>query len=285
MLKEGLGKIKIITGSLIISRSAPIVSLDFFKDLEIIQGIHVADGDSSSNESSENKVRTHYALELTENENLRMLFPEGGNRENGKNVIIQTRQGNKGTPYRGSASIHYNPKLCKKEITKLLEHSNMKEPDPIDISYGTNGDKAICSEAKLNLRIETLHDSCDVYIQNYQEVLSDQRIDTRQLLKYEINYREISKDMYDKKSLSKYEKRDACGESDWKIADHKPNRDGGKEITEVGGVVKVDWKQEQSLLRPLKPFTYYAVYVTTMIGKPSLANRITLQYKISLSYF
>ena len=121
-LKEGLGKIKVIDGALVISRSAPIVSLDFFEDLELIKGIHVKQTESGSNESSGNKIRTHYALELTENENLRMLFPDSR-----KKVIIQTRGGEDGTPEKGSASIHYNPKLCKKEITKLLEHSNMSK--------------------------------------------------------------------------------------------------------------------------------------------------------------
>ena len=39
-----------------------------------------------------------------------------------KKVIIQTRGRQDGTPEKGSASIHYNPKLCKKELKKLLEH-------------------------------------------------------------------------------------------------------------------------------------------------------------------
>ena len=273
LLKEGLGKIKVIRGSLIISRSAPIVSLDFFTDLEVIRNVHIDDGSSDVNDSIETR-RTNYALELTENENLRVLFPEASRRANKKNVIIRSQKGEDAQPERGSASIHYNPKLCKKEIKKLLEYSKMKQPQPIDISYGTNGDKAICSEAKLDLNVVPFHDTCDVFIENYQEVLFNKGIDTRQLLKYEINYREISREVYqaslqadESKKLSKYEKRDACGESDWKISDHKPSGGKGKPVKDGNGGVVMEWVKEQSLLRPLKPFTYYAVYVTTMIGK------------------
>ena len=279
LLKEGLGKIKTIRGSLIISRSAPIVSLDFFTDLEVIRNVHIDDGSSDVNDSQETR-RTSYALELTENENLRVLFPDASRRANKKNVIIRSQKGEDAEPERGSASIHYNPKLCKKEIKDLLRNSQMKEPQPIDISYGTNGDKAICSEATLGLSVVPFHDWCDVFIENYQEVLANKGVDTRQLLKYEINYREISEEVYkastcdertglcdESKKLSKYEKRDACGESDWKISDHKPSGGKGKPVEDGSGDFKIEWVQEQSLLRPLKPFTYYAVYVTTMIGK------------------
>ena len=249
---------------MIISRSFPIVTLDFFEDLEIIKGIHVGDVSNEITDPSTDTRRTSYAIELTENENLRTLFPEASERKNKKNVIIESQKGERGNPEKGSASIHYNPKLCTKEIKMLLTNSKMKDPEPIDISYGTNGDKAICSETKLNVNIDAEHDSCYLSIENYQETLARKGIDTRQLLKYEINYREISEDTFRNKNLKKHGKRDACGGSDWKIADHKPS--GGKPIKQTDGSADVIWADEQSLLRPLKPFTFYAVYVTTMIG-------------------
>ena len=98
--------------------------------------------------------------------------------------------------------------------------------------------------------------------------MANNGIDTRQLLKYEMNYREITEKTYNDKSLSKHGKRDACGGSDWKIADHKPS--SGNTIKQNEGTVSVKWVKEQSLIRPLNPFTYYAVYVTTMIGKRNL---------------
>ena len=67
-LKENLGKVKIITGSLKIKRSFPIMSLDFFESLEMIEGIQPepARGDEPTNK---------YSLEISENENLQKLFP------------------------------------------------------------------------------------------------------------------------------------------------------------------------------------------------------------------
>ena len=268
LLADGLGKIKVIDGSLTISRSFPIVSLDFFEDLEEIRGIHTVDVGTK---------RKNYALELTENENLQVLFPDASERANRKNVTISSHKGEDGDKEQGSAFIHYNPKLCRKEITNLLEYSGMRDPDKTDISYGTNGDKAICSTNKLNLTFE-IHlwdgldswmegqDTVDLWFTNYQKYLFEKGVDTRQLLKYEINYIEISDETYARKNLTKYQGRDACGGSEWITYDKKPSSSGS--VT--------TWVEEQSFIRPLKPFTCYAVYVTTMIGKTNKFNHIHL---------
>ena len=252
-LHEGLGKIKVIRGSLTISRSFPITTLDFFEDLEMIKGIHVDDRSSDT--------RKNYALELTENENLQMLFPEASERKNNKSVIIRSQKGDDGPSEPGSASIHYNPKLCKQEIEKLLKYSRMAKAEAIDISP-TNGGKGICSENTLDVQIDAYAVEADLFIENYQKYLYDLEVDPRQLLKYEIHYREISKITYKMRNLTKHGKRDACGGSDWKIADHKPS-DG---IIIDHHDQTITWTREQSLLRPLKPYTHYALYVTTMIG-------------------
>ena len=65
-LEKNLGKVTVITGSLKISRSFPIVSLDFFKSLTKIEGT-----------TTEDTIvhKTHYSLEILENENLQKLFP------------------------------------------------------------------------------------------------------------------------------------------------------------------------------------------------------------------
>ena len=90
-------------------------------------------------------------------------------------------------------------------------------------------------------------------------------MDIRQLLKYEINYIEISKETHERRNLTKFLGRDACGGSDWQTTDHKPS--DSYHIDQHGNT---EWANEQTFIRPLKPFTYYAVYVTTMIGKTSL---------------
>ena len=75
-LQRHLNRVKIITGSLKIARSFPIVSLDFFHNLEEIQGIRPQD-------SKENKK--HYSITIMENENLQKLF---STKVNGRNVKV-----------------------------------------------------------------------------------------------------------------------------------------------------------------------------------------------------
>ena len=107
-LEENLGKVKIITGSLKIKRSFPIMSLDFFKSLELIQGIQT---ETAKGEEPTNK----YSLEISENENLQKLFPI---REDGSSVKIEWRLGKNGVKKPGKATIHFNPNLCYSQITR-----------------------------------------------------------------------------------------------------------------------------------------------------------------------
>ena len=93
----------VITGSLKVSRSFPIVSLDFFKNLKEIQG-------TSTEDTVEKK--SHYSLEIMENENLKTFFPANSL------VKITQRNGPKGKPKKGRAFIHYNQKLCRSEIKR-----------------------------------------------------------------------------------------------------------------------------------------------------------------------
>ena len=124
-LEDNLGRVTVITGSLKVSRSFPIVSLDFFKNLREIQGISTEDIDIDI------EKKAHYSLELLENENLQKLFPANSN------VTITQRNGKKGTPKPGKAFIHYNQKLCPSEIKRLLEESKMFKP-------GENVRRLIC---------------------------------------------------------------------------------------------------------------------------------------------
>ena len=61
-------------------------------------------------------------------------------------VKITTRNGADGDPQKGKAFIHYNQKLCRKEIERLFTHFNIEDPGEMsaDISYGTNGHKSVC---------------------------------------------------------------------------------------------------------------------------------------------
>ena len=69
-LLKNLGQVSVITGTLKISRSFPIISLDFFKSLTEVQGITTKDV-----ERPKEVEKAQYSLEILENENLQKLFP------------------------------------------------------------------------------------------------------------------------------------------------------------------------------------------------------------------
>ena len=226
-LAKNLGQVSVITGTLKISRSFPIISLDFFKSLKEVQGIKSPDVEDSSQNS-----KPHYSLEILENENLQKLFPTGSK------VTITSRNGANGSPEKGRPFIHYNQKLCRKEIERLFSEFNMLDPGSIsaDISYGTNGHKSVCSEKTLNLTVQNLQNLAELppgippglpglqlTFDNYQEELQANNVDHRKLLNYEIHYREIDEVTFSKKNVTKYGGRDACGNDKWMIEDHPPS--------------------------------------------------------------
>ena len=116
-MKENLGKVKTITGSLQIKRSFPIMSLDFFDSLELIQGIQTKEATSHQT--------NQFSLEITENENLQKLFPF---KSSGKTVKIEWRQSKDSDKKHGKALIHFNPNLCYNVIDKMIKASGLEEP-------------------------------------------------------------------------------------------------------------------------------------------------------------
>ena len=164
-LEKYLGEVKIITGTLKIRRSYPIMSLDFFKSLLKIEGTQTGD--------TTNVTNTMYSLEISENENLQKLFPI---RSDGSSVRIELRRSPVAKLEKGRASLYYNPNLCKAEIKKMINASGLTEsPHGEDISYATNGDKAVCSQNKLNLTIEpTDPETIIVKFDSYQETIQNE---------------------------------------------------------------------------------------------------------------
>ena len=246
-LEKNLGKVKVITGSLKISRSFPIVSLDFFKSLKEVQGATTAD--------TVDKVK--YSLEILENENLQKLFPANSN------VTITFKNGPDATPQKGRAFIHYNQKLCRSEIKNLLDTSKMEDPGDKspDISYGTNGHKSVCSEEKINLTVADINAGRQLQLvfDNYQKKIAEMRLDSRALLNYEIHYREIDEATYIAKNVTKFGGRDACGNDEWMIDDHPPTSSNIKNGVET-------FPEETTIITDgIKPFSYYAIFVTTLI--------------------
>ena len=240
--------IKVITGYLKVSRSFALVSLHFFKSLELIK--------NSGNEK--------FSITIMENDNLQKLFQGKPKVESGK------------------AFIHYNQKLCMEEINSFLETSGIEKPGAYEVSNVTNGNKAVCSKEKLRFEISQIGGQMVSYtMQNYRNNLQDLLTeDVNALIGYEIYYREISEEQFASKNISKFEGLDACkgiGNA-WNVQDRRPS-----EVPPVTNISppkmentfpKIPYEDEKGFIMDLKPYTTYAFYATTLMV-PHLATNAT----------
>ena len=254
VLEENLKDIEEISGSLKIERSHSLVSLHFFKSLKKIKGEHMSK-----------------TLSIFENDNLQKLFPE--------NQVLKLG----GVPF-----IHYNPLLCMKEITKFLKKSGVHVKEPHLISPQSNGNEMVCSEEKLNLNVITGGpDLLKLQYKNYMQtidLLPD--IDVNTLLGYHVYYREVSEEQFSNRSITKYDGMDACGGSAWKSIfvdepqrftnyDHVNQSDCGSqdkcqvidENNPAMGSIKAIYSDVFTYIPNCKPYTPYAIYVTTVMEK------------------
>jgi len=264
VLEETLRDIKEISGSLKIERSHSLVSLHFFKSLKKIGG--------------ENQPKS---LTIFENDNLQKLFPDDHRIELGGEKVV---------------FIHYNQKLCMKEITQFLDLSYVKSREEHAVSSVSNGNKIVCSEEKLDLKVITGGpDLLRLEYQNYIQTLDTQNtIDITALLGYHIYYRELTEEQYENKGVSKYEGMDVCGGSTWNILFEDDtakftvfdnlssnetascNDKTDKCIKMPSGKVigKFRYNKVVTYIPNCKPYTPYAIYVTTVMEK-QLAGEAT----------
>ena len=176
-LEKYLGRVQEIRGFLKITRSQPIVSLDFFRSLRVIWG-ETADAG-----------KKYYSLQIMENENLAKLFPV---RPDGSTVRIYHQGSGAGRAY-----IRDNGKLCRSEIERMIRESGLVDPpDDNDVSYKSNGYTASCSSNKLNVTYS--HMSARImwlFFDNYQETIVKEHpnVDYREpLLGYHVSSRQRS---------------------------------------------------------------------------------------------
>jgi len=269
VLEETLRDIKEISGSLKIERSHSLVSLHFFKSLIKIGG----EGSQKS-------------LTIFENDNLQKLFPDEQKIYLGGQKVV---------------FIHYNQKLCMKEITQFLDLSDVDMREEHAVSSVSNGNKIVCSEEKLDLKVITGGpDLLRLEYQNYIQTLeiSNQNTDLlniEALLGYHIYYRELSEEQYENKGVSKYEGMDVCGGSTWNIlfednpakftvfVDLSSEDDASCDektekclrLTEEGKLIgKFKYNPVVTYIPNCKPYTPYAIYVTTVMEK-QLAGKAT----------
>ncbi|XP_029004833.1 insulin receptor b [Betta splendens] len=174
-----------------------------------------------------------YAFYALDNQNLRELWDWSKH-----NLTIQ----------RGRMFFHYNSKLCMSEIKKMEEVTGTKEHNQKnDISLRNNGDQASCETKTLKF---TLIKTSAVMIMLKWEPFWP--LDFRDLLGFMVLYKEAPY-----RNVTEFDGQDACGSNSWAIADVDPpsRPTDGKKPDDPG-----------HLIRPLKPWTQYAIMVKTQLS-------------------
>ncbi|KAK3923159.1 Insulin-like receptor [Frankliniella fusca] len=179
-LEENLKSIREIRGYLKITRSVPLVSLNFLKNLEVIHGDDLT-GDK-------------YALLVHDNQNLQKLWDWSSN----STFKIM----------KGRLSFHYNPKLCIQEIEALRNKTGL--PEFSDHEVSANGDKVACDMDVLNVTVSKLTAFACIIEWNAWTAIPDPRA----LLGYVVYRIEAPN-----RNVTLYESRDACGGDGWSVDD------------------------------------------------------------------
>uniref|UniRef100_A0A3Q1ECC2 Tyrosine-protein kinase receptor n=1 Tax=Acanthochromis polyacanthus TaxID=80966 RepID=A0A3Q1ECC2_9TELE len=172
-----------------------------------------------------------YAFYALDNQNLRELWDWSKH-----NLTIQ----------RGRMFFHYNSKLCMSEISKMEQVTGTKERNQKnDIAVRNNGDQASC-ETKL-LKFNLIKTTSNMIMLKWDQFWP---LDFRDLLGFMVLYKEAY-------NVTEFDGQDACGSNSWAIADVDPpsRPTEGKKGEDPG-----------HLIRPLKPWTQYAIMVKTQLS-------------------
>ncbi|NXR41995.1 INSR protein, partial [Zosterops hypoxanthus] len=174
----------------------------------------------------------NYSFYALDNQNLRQLWDWSKH-----NLTIP----------RGKVFFHYNPKLCLSEIHKMEEITGTKgRQDRNDIALKTNGDQASCENELLKFSsIRTSHDKILLKWEPYWPP------DFRDLLGFMLFYKEAPF-----QNVTEFDGQDACGSNSWTVVDVDPP----PRSNEPKAQAQPGW-----LLRGLKPWTQYAVFVKTLV--------------------
>nr|UDM84377.1 insulin-like receptor 1 [Platyarthrus hoffmannseggii] len=231
-LTKNLENIETITGYLKVAGSNALYSLSFLSNLMSVEGKEMI----NRGEHDEG-----YSLYLTENANLKELIDFDFRPEEKKQLEIN-----------GSVYIHYNEKLCNREIEKFLEVARIKNGR---ITNNTN-ENCVLFETHLKAVPGSKNGTILIsFVQNYCG------IDYR-LVVYQIFYRPVSKT----ENVSKYHKRDVCDDKLFKT-----------EVVEPRSYHSSCVEYE---IRCLTPNTRYAIYIESF----ALDNNIKDKIESSIVY-
>ncbi|XP_009884482.1 PREDICTED: insulin receptor-related protein, partial [Charadrius vociferus] len=180
-LQSSLGLIETITGFLKIKHSFALVSLSFFKNLKLIRGDSMVDG--------------NYTLYVLDNQNLQQLWDW-----NHHVLSIPV----------GKMYFAFNPKLCLAEIYRMEEVTGTKgRQNKAEINPRTNGDRASCKTQTLRF-ISNVTESDRIFLkwERYRPP------EYRDLLSFIVYYKESPF-----QNVSEYVGQDACGAQSWNVLD------------------------------------------------------------------
>uniref|UniRef100_A0A8D2MH51 Tyrosine-protein kinase receptor n=1 Tax=Zonotrichia albicollis TaxID=44394 RepID=A0A8D2MH51_ZONAL len=180
-LQSSLGLIETITGFLKIKHSFALVSLSFFKNLKLIRGDSMVDG--------------NYTLYVLDNQNLQQLW-------DWSHHILSIPV--------GKMYFAFNPKLCLAEIYRMEEVTGTKgRQNKAEINPRTNGDRASCKTQTLRF-ISNVTESDRIFLkwERYRPP------EYRDLLSFIVYYKESPF-----QNVSEYVGQDACGAQSWNVLD------------------------------------------------------------------
>lgn len=190
-LEQNLQQLEEIRDFLKVSRSFPLITLNFLKKLRVIHG-NVLE-------------RNEYSFVVLDNPNLQDLWTYDENNTQNKPLKIN----------KGKIFLHLNPKLCYSKIEKLQKYADIPGHEmpwkALDVSRHSNGDKVACEVEKLKVEIWGVSSEyVGIKFDNFRKVMHD----PRSLLGYLIYYRET---LY--QNVSIFDGRDACFTNVWKVDD------------------------------------------------------------------
>ncbi|KAM6434450.1 insulin receptor-related protein isoform 1-T1 [Liasis olivaceus] len=180
-LQSSLGLIETITGFLKIKHSFALISLSFFRNLKLIRGDSMVDG--------------NYTLYVLDNQNLQQLWDWGQHR-----LSIPV----------GKMYFAFNPKLCLLEIFRMEEVTGTKgRQNKAEINPRTNGDQASCKTQTLRFVSNTTEsDRIVLKWERYQPP------ESQDLLSFIVYYKESPF-----QNVTEYVGQDTCGANSWNVVD------------------------------------------------------------------
>ncbi|XP_044591590.1 insulin-like receptor isoform X2 [Cotesia glomerata] len=187
-LEDNLNMIEIIDGYLKIVRSFPLISLNFLKNLKLINGSQLEND--------------KYTLAVLDNQNLQELWDW----DTHPPITIKSKDGP------AKVFFHFNPKLCLQKIEKLREVAKLSRFTDLEVAPNSNGDKVACNVTEL--KVSVTKKTAEAALIEWKAF---EHHDPRSLLGYVVYFIEAPH-----QNVTMYDSRDACGGDGWRVDDVAP---------------------------------------------------------------